>query len=503
MRAGAIRRAGRIPVLFWNLEPAMQIELQQIHKHFGKAHVLKGIDLKVEAGSIHGLVGENGAGKSTLMKILTGYLSRTSGRILLDGAAVECENPAAAAALGIGMLYQEPQDFPPLTVLDNFIVGRDSHPDNHRGRQQARLDELAAQVHFNLQGEERLETLTVGERQQLEFLRLLGRDARLLILDEPTTGISDRQKERLFTALHQIRDQGRTILLVSHKLEEVVALCDRVTILRHGAVTGEESAPFHIPQLLTLMFDQPPPADTQPRRCAAGEPLLAFSNVSASGERTGLHDCSCTIHKGEVVGLAGLSGSGQGLFLRLAAALRQPVGGEVSFHGQSLRQRDHRTMRRLGGCFLPANRLEEGLIAGFTLIDHFTLALGCSRREARAAAERAIEKFRIRGTPDSLADSLSGGNQQRLLLALVPQRSSMVLLENPTRGLDVESASWVWKYLRKHYGDQGAIVFSSAELDEILAVADRVLVFFDGRVVRDQQIAQVDYQDVAAAMTGN
>ena len=192
------------------------------------------------------------------MKILTGYLSRSSGRILLDGKESSYKDPAAAAALGIGMLYQEPQDFPPLTVLDNFIVGRDSHPDNHRGRQQNRLDELSEQVHFQLNGGDKLESLTVGERQQLEFLRLLGRNARLLILDEPTTGISDRQKERLFAALHQIRDQGRTILLVSHKLEEIAALCDRVTILRHGLVTGEENAPFHIPRLLELMFDKAP-----------------------------------------------------------------------------------------------------------------------------------------------------------------------------------------------------------------------------------------------------
>ena len=235
----------------------------------------------------------------------------------------------------------------------------------------------------------------------------------------------------------------------------------------------------------------------------ADDALLWLRNLSASGERTGLHDCNCTIHQGEVVGLAGLSGSGQGLFLRLAAALVQPTAGEVEFHGRSLNRRDHRTMRRLGGCFLPANRLEEGLIAGFTLVDHFTLALRCSRREARAAAERAIDKFRIRGTPDSTADSLSGGNQQRLLLSLIPTGANMVLLENPTRGLDVESAGWVWRYLRKHYAGQGAIVFSSAELDEILAVADRVLVFFDGRVVRDLPMDRVDYQDVAAAMTGN
>ena len=480
----------------------MQIELQQIHKSFGNHHVLKGIDLRVDAGTIHGLVGENGAGKSTLMKILTGYLSRSEGRILLDGEEVNTADPATAAALGIGMLYQEPQDFPPLTVLENFIVGRDSHPDNHRRRQQQRLSELSEQVHFQLHGSDSVERLTVGERQQLEFLRLLGRDARLLILDEPTTGISDRQKARLFAALRQIREQGRTILLVSHKLEEIAALCDRVTILRHGLVSGEEDAPFHIPRLLELMFDQPPGSIAQPQQCPSGKLLLALDQVSAAGERTGLNGCSCRIHQGELVGLAGLSGSGQGLFLRLVAALQQPQTGDVSFRGILLNGRDHRSVRRLGGTFLPANRLEEGLIPGFTLTDHFTLAHGCSRSEAREAATQAIARFNIRATPESRVESLSGGNQQRLLLSLIPTSASLVLLENPTRGLDVASAEWVWHYLREQFCSQGALIFSSAELEEILAVANRILVFFDGRVVRDLPIDQVDYQDVVAAMTG-
>lgn len=481
----------------------MEIELQGIHKRFGRSEALKGIDIKFRGGTIHGLVGENGAGKSTLMKILTGYLSRSEGRILLDGREVDFSDPAAAAAEGVGMLYQEPQDFPPLTVLDNFIVGRESRPDNHRIRQRRRLDELAGQVNFHLDPEQTLEQLTIGERQQLEFLRLLGRDARVLILDEPTTGISDQQKERLFEALHQIRDQGRTVLLVSHKLEEVKALCDRVTILRHGMITGEEDAPFHIPRLLELMFDQPPIEEKRRTPRPKGKRVLSFDGISASGERTGLKGCSLQVRQGEVVGLAGLSGSGQGLFLRLAAALLQPVEGEIRYLGRSLKGRDHRSFRAAGGAFLPADRLEEGLISGFTLQDHFALARGCNNTRARAASERAIEKFAIHGRPDSPVESLSGGNQQRLLLSLIADDANLILLENPTRGLDVESAHWVWEHLRGQHADRGAIIFSSAELDEILTVADRVLVFFDGQIVRDLPIAELHYQDVAAAMTGN
>jgi len=300
-----------------------------------------------------------------------------------------------------------------------------------------------------------------------------------------------------------ILDQGRTVLLVSHKLEEVKALCDRVTILRHGMITGEEDAPFHIPRLLELMFDQPPIEEKQRTPRSMGKRVLSFDGVSASGERTGLTGCSLQVQQGEVVGLAGLSGSGQGLFLRLAAALLQPVEGEIRYQNRSLKGCDHRGFRAAGGAFLPADRLEEGLISGFTLQDHFALARGCNSARARTASEQAIEKFAIHGCPDSPVESLSGGNQQRLLLSLIADDANLILLENPTRGLDVESAYWVWEHLRGQHAERGAIIFSSAELDEILTVADRVLVFFDGRIVRDLPIAELDYRDVAAAMTGH
>lgn len=480
----------------------MQIELQQIHKRFGKVHALKGINLKVESGTIHGLVGENGAGKSTLMKILTGYLSKSEGRVILNGEVVEYDNPEAAARLGIGMLYQEPQDFPPLTVLENFMVGRDTHPDNNRERQRRRLNDLSERVHFHMEPSAKLEKRTVGERQQLEFLRLLGRDVQLLILDEPTTGISDQQKERLFKALHQIRDEGHTILLVSHKLEEVETLCDRVTILRQGVVVGEESAPFHISRLLELMFDKPPESVAPREASPTGEPLLQFNQVSANGERTGLVNCTVTAHKSEIIGLAGLSGSGQGVFLRLAAALRQPIEGDIHYQNQNLTHLSHKALKKQGVAFLPTDRLKEGLISGFTIRDHFALANQLSGRQAQKDAEWAINHFRIQGAPETPAEALSGGNQQRLQLALIPATARLILLENPTRGLDVESGLWIWKHLRESYANDGIIIFSSAELDEILAVADRVLVFFDGAIVSDFSQDEMNYQVIAAAMTG-
>ncbi|HHH38570.1 MAG TPA: sugar ABC transporter ATP-binding protein [Sedimenticola sp.] len=251
------------------------------------------------------------------------------------------------------------------------------------------------------------------------------------------------------------------------------------------------------------MFDSTQGEPLQRPACGTGEPLLRFDGVDADGERTGLQACSVTLHRGEVVGLAGLSGSGQGVFLRLAAALLQPRKGTIWYLERSHRGRHHGSFRRAGGGFLPADRLEEGLIPGFTVQDHFALARGLPAHRARAAAEAAITRFDIRGRPGSPVESLSGGNQQRLQLALIPEDAALILLEEPTRGLDVASGHWVWRNLLARCGDRGTIVFSSSELDEILSVSSRVLVFYDGRVVRDLRGEELDYHAIASAMTGN
>ena len=217
----------------------MEIALRNIHKHYGPVRANDGVSLTVRSGTVHGILGENGAGKSTLMKILAGYTRRTGGDILLDGRPVDCDTPAQASGLGIGMLYQDPLDFPLLTVLDNFRLG---HPLDDPAALRDRLTHLARQFDFTLKPDAPLRTLTIGERQQLEILRLLERGIRTLILDEPTTGISATQKAVLFKALRQLAGEGRSVVLVSHKLEDVEALCDSVTVLRTGRATGHMDA---------------------------------------------------------------------------------------------------------------------------------------------------------------------------------------------------------------------------------------------------------------------
>jgi ABC-type uncharacterized transport system ATPase subunit len=484
----------------------MWIELQDIHKCYGPVKANNGIDVNVAAGRIHGILGENGAGKSTLMKILAGFSQKTSGSVLIDGKPVNYRNPAQAVALGIGMLYQDPLDFSLLSVLDNFMLGQTSGFSGHKNNFRNAFLQLAESFNFALQPETPIKALTVGERQQLELLRLLALGVQVLILDEPTTGISATQKDILFKSLKKLTAEGKSVVLVSHKLEDVDTLCDQVTVLRQGKVTGEMDQPFDPNRLLEMMFGTPP---LPPARCmeTPGCELLVMNGVSGTGERTGLKNCDIVVRQSEVVGLAGLEGSGQGVFLRIAGGLRQPTNGTIQLAGRNMKNQDHHTFKRHGVTFMPASRLEEGLISGLSITEHFALQSQQDRfvvkwQEADRLAGERIKGFRIKGLPDSQVDGLSGGNQQRLLLSFLPVDPVLLLLENPTRGLDMESVNWVWQHLQKYCLNKTSIIFSSSELDEILMVAHRILVFFDGRIIKDVKSEETNASELGKAIAG-
>ena len=484
----------------------MHIELRDIHKYFGPVKANNGINLTVDAGEIHGILGENGAGKSTLMKILAGFSHQTRGEIFVDGTAVDYRNPAHAATLGIGMLYQDPLDFALLSVLDNFMLGQTDGLDSQKKKFSKRFNDLAESLNFILPPDAAVKTQTIGERQQLEIIRLMALGIEVLILDEPTTGISSTQKEVLFDALKKLAVQGKSIILVSHKLEDVEALCNRVTVLRHGEVSGKMNWPFDSRRLLEMMFGTPP---VFPARCSEkpGSEVLVMSGVSGSGGRAGLKDCNVVIRESEVVGLAGLEGSGQGIFLRIAGGLKRATRGSIRLPGCDMHGKDHHAFKRRGVTFLPASRLEEGLIAGLSITEHFALQDSRDRfvvrwQDAFQAAQRQIDNFRIKGQPASVVEELSGGNQQRLLLSFLPANPVLLLLENPTRGLDIESVNWVWQHLHTYCGKKTGIVFSSPELDEILMVADRVLVFFNGSIIKEVEAAKTNVQELGKAIAG-
>jgi len=473
------------------------IKLDGIRKSFGDKVALDHVSLRAAPGSIHGVIGENGAGKSTLMKILTGLVRRDAGRIAVGGREVAMSGPGEAAALGIGMLHQEPLDFPRLSVLDNFMAAS-ARSFGGRRRQGRRFRELCRSFGFRLDPGVTAGSLTVGERRQVELLRLVRDDCRTLILDEPTTGTTESQKARLFSLLGHLRRQGRTILLVSHKLADIHALCDRVTVLRQGKTVLEAGAPLDGDTLLAAMFGSVPTGrDVKVETPAPGRPILEMEGVCSSLGRSGLRHVSVRVREGEVVGLAGLDGAGQAAFLRLAFGLVRPERGRVR-------------CPLAGGAksllaFLPADRLREGLIAGLSIREHHLLAGGSplflGRASGRERARRAIDEFSIKGGSDDTVEGLSGGNQQRLLLSLIPAEARLLLLEHPTRGLDVHSSRWTWRYLRRRLPADGAMIFSSPDLDEIMEQAGRVLVFHGGRVTLDAPV-DIGRDRICRAMAG-
>lgn len=464
----------------------MEVELRSICKTFGAVRANVDINLRVPAGTIQGILGENGAGKSTLMKILSGFIRADSGEIDLDGHPVIIHSPADAIRHGVGMLHQDPLDFPPMRVIDNFILGREGGLFPSRNEAARTFKRLTEQFGFSLGPDSYVDSLTVGERQQLEIVRLLWLGASVLIFDEPTTGISAAQKEKLFAALRLLAGQGKTVLFVSHKLEDVEILCHRVAVLRQGYLVGETQSPYSTQKLVEMMFGKVINVGGRSPGCP-GEVNLSLTRLSVEDYRLKVQDVSLDVCSGEVIGLAGMEGSGQGLFMRSVAGLVRTTGGRILLRGMDLTGRFHHAFKKQGVAFLPAARLEEGLAAGLNLTEHFILSEGAKGffinwEQGNSLAEKRIADFNIRGTPVSTVESLSGGNQQRMLLALLRVPLTLLLLEHPTRGLDIESMIYIWSKLKERCLQGTSIIFISSDLEEILQYSDRVLVFFSGKV---------------------
>lgn len=467
----------------------MQVELRDIRKYFGRVKANDGISLVLEPGKIYALVGENGAGKSTLMKILSGYQPPTSGEILLDGQPVRFHSPADALAKGVGMLYQDPLDMPPFRVIDNYLLGRSDSVRLNYKEARNELEGLAKRYGFDIDVHATIDSLSMGERQQLELVRLLAGGAQVLILDEPTTGISAEQKEILFDSMRKMtREEGKTVILVSHKLEEVQELCIYSFILRRGRLVGGQELPCLNEQLVEMMFGQVPQRSNRPA-FAVGEPVLELQDVTIDTYQITVPDINLSVRAGEIFGLAGLEGSGQRLVMQVCAGLVAPAKGRVRLGGQDVTGWSYHRLQKFGMAYVPAGRLEEGLVAGLTLTEHLALARPDKRffidwKENRQEMTERIATYQIVGQPESTADQLSGGNQQRLLFSLLNTPLKSLLLEHPTRGLDVRSSDYIWQLLYKRRNHGTAILFISADLDEIIEHCDRIAVFSGGVMSR-------------------
>ncbi|GAB4447314.1 MAG: ATP-binding cassette domain-containing protein [Chloroflexi bacterium OHK40] len=479
----------------------MEVAVHTLTKHFGPVRANDGLTVRFAEGQIHGVLGENGAGKSTLMKLISGYLRPDGGTLTLGGRAVTLQNPGDALKAGVGMVHQEPLDLPAFSALENLLCAapRWALPTMAEARNTLRL--LAGRLGFTVEPDALVAEMTVGQRQQLEIIRLLACGARVLILDEPTTGITAAQARALFTALRKLAAEGNTVLFVSHKLDEVADLCDTVSVLRAGRLVGEQMAlPQPQARLLELMFgagmggwgseaEGLARENGALRESAGGQPgaqaAWRLERVTARERNLTLRDLSLTIPAGRIVGLAGLDGSGQQILLRLLAGRARPEAGRVIVRGTDLTGAPSRAFRSAGVEYLPADRLAEGMVGPLSLADHFALLQAgalVDRGAAERAARAAIEGYGIKATPVTPMSALSGGNQQRAMLALVPERCGGLVCEHPTRGLDVASARAIWRRLLQRRAEGCAVVFASADLDELLEYSDEVLVFFAGQV---------------------
>ncbi|MDO5705837.1 MAG: sugar ABC transporter ATP-binding protein [Paracoccus sp. (in: a-proteobacteria)] len=465
------------------------LALEQISKSFGPVEVLHGVDLALNAGEVHALIGENGAGKSTIMKILGGFLAPTSGRVLLDGQPAAFRSGPEAEAAGIVVIHQEFNLAPALSVAANIFLGREitrAGRLDHRAMNEAAAD-LLTRLGTAIRPDARIRDLSVPDRQMVEIAKALSRRARVLIMDEPSAALTHREVEALYAQVDRLRAEGVALMFCSHRLDEVTRLADRITVLRDGRVvrralrgemTEDDMATAMVGRELTDIF---PPRDT-----ATGEELLRVEGLSVPGL---VHDADLILRRGEVLGIAGLVGSGRTELAEGIAGLR-PATGRISVGGRPVPIRRPRDAAGAGIAYLTEDRKEAGLLLQKPLTRNLTLAalhdfgfVIDRAREAQAMAD-ATRDFDIRAaSPMMPAGALSGGNQQKLLLAKTMLTGPMiVIIDEPTRGIDVGTKQQIYRFVRDLARQGRGVIVISSEMAEVIGLSDRVLIMRQGRI---------------------
>jgi general nucleoside transport system ATP-binding protein len=500
------------------------VELRELTKQFGSVLANAGVNLRVEAGTIHGVIGENGAGKSTAMKILYGMLRPDAGEIFVGGVKRIWASPSAAIAQGIGMVHQHFMLAGPYSALDNILLGAEPlrwRMIDRRGAR-TRLETLARQYGLPVEWDRPIEELPVGVQQRVEILKLLYREANILILDEPTAVLTPQETNDLFTNLAKLRAEGKTVLLVTHKLKDVMSFADRVTVFRVGKVTGEvETSRTNPQELANLMVGrkvvlniQVPPA--RPRVELAIE-VAGLSLSGPAGSRRRLSDVTFSVRRGEIVGVAGVEGNGQSELLQALLHPRESRSrtlGTVRFLGEDVTTADPRHIRDLGVAVIPEDRQQEGLLLERPVSENFLLGLQRSAvfsrggflqlQELNRTTAVAIDDYDVRPPDLTLpAGKLSGGNQQKLIVAREFQRQPKVLIAaQPTRGVDVGAIEFLHTRIVRARDEGAGVLLVSSELDEILTLSDRILVMFEGRIVAEYRRGEVTERELGLKMGG-
>jgi len=500
--------------------PAPAIALEGITRRFGPLIANQDVSLNLAPGEVHGLVGENGAGKTTLMRVLCGLLPPDSGTIRIDGRPARFRNPAEAMRAGLGMVHQHFLLVDRMTVAENVVLGREPHAalgGFRRADAERDVAALAERVRLPVRVSAPVAALSVGEQQRVEILKALYHGARVLVLDEPTAVLTPQEVDELFAVLRELRDRGTSLVLITHKLAEVKALADRITVMRAGRhVGGGPAAELSTERLAELMVGRSvPPLGARADR-APGPPLLEVADLSVRDARgleavRGIH---FDVRAGEIVGIAGVEGNGQQELIEAIAGLTPTARGRLTLAGRPLSGRSAREHTRAGLAHIPGDRLRRGMVADMTLAEN--MALGRQREPAlgrgpflgpgtlTAFARPLLERFDVRPPePGRLGRQLSGGNQQKLVVARELSRGApVVLAAHPTRGVDLGAVAAIHARLLAERDAGRAVLLLSSELSEILALSDRILVMYEGRIVHETTPAATDERTLGLFMAG-
>ena len=496
------------------------IELQKIDKRFGAVHANNSIDLQVPAGTIHGIIGENGAGKSTLMSIIYGFYQPDSGRMIVSGRKYHPTNSQEAIAAGIGMVHQHFMLVDTFTALENIILGAETHWQLKESLSSARnkLHQLAKDYGLEVPLDTPVGELPVGIQQRVEILKALYRNANILILDEPTGVLTPQEADHLFVILNKLRAQGTSVIIITHKLREVLAITDNISVMRQGEMVAhvktaqtnkEELAELMVGRKVRLEVDKSPATPSQERIKVVD---LCFTDNS--GVQRVKH-VNFTVHAGEVVGIAGVSGNGQSEILSLLSGMMQPTSGEIILNDHVINTDHHldpQQIRNIGVGHIPEDRHKQGLINKFEAQEAYILGYhnlpkynqGILQNK-QAIAELCLEsmkKWDVRPNDIHLKTAnFSGGNQQKLVIAREMEENPEVLLVGqPTRGVDIGAIEYIHQQIIASRDAGKAVLLVSVELDEILTLADRILVMFDGAIVGEVSADKADEKTLGLMM---
>ena len=478
----------------------MKLELRGITKRFGSLVANDHIDLTVEAGEIHALLGENGAGKSTLMNVLYGLYQADEGEVLLDGEVQHFSGPGDAMAAGIGTVHQHFMIIPVFTVAENVMLGHESTKaggvlDLAAARE--KVNEISARFGFHVDPDAIVEDLPVGIQQRVEIIKALSRDARVLVFDEPTAVLTPQETDELMGMMRQLKDSGTSIVFITHKLREVREVADRITVIRLGRVVGETAPTASNAELASLMVGRAVELTVQKGEPNLGEDALVVENlkvIDTIGQLV-VNDVSFTVRRGEILAVAGVQGNGQTELTEALVGLQPRVEGSIRLDGIELNGFRVRRILESGVGFIPEDRTEDGLVGEFTIAENLMLDRSESPPFVRAGnlqrgvladfAREKVEEFDIRTQGiDEYVQRLSGGNQQKVVLARELSRELRLLVAaQPTRGVDVGSIEFIHKRIVEERDSGVPVVVVSTELDEVAALADRIMVMYRGRIV--------------------